>query len=253
MHPILFHIGPFALHSYGVFVAMAFLSAMGLALREAGRVGEDPEKILDLFFYVLVAAIAGSRILYVVVNWPTFEQDPVEIVRIWHGGLVFYGGFIGAFIAAWWYIRSKKLSFLKTADILAPSIAFGQFVGRIGCFCAGCCYGKPSNLPWAVVFTDPESLAPRGIPLHPTQLYSSLNGLLIFALLVGLRRIKSFDGQLFWSYVLLYAVTRSIIEIFRGDPRGMFFGGAISTSQLFGSIMAAVAIVMLIVLKRRKQ
>jgi len=253
MHPILFHIGPFALHSYGVFVAMAFLSAMGLALREAGRVGEDPEKILDLCFYVLVAAIAGSRILYVVVNWPTFEQDPVEIVRIWHGGLVFYGGFIGAFIAAWWYIRSKKLSFLKTADILAPSIAFGQFVGRIGCFCAGCCYGKPSNLPWAVVFTDPESLAPRGIPLHPTQLYSSLNGLLIFALLVGLRRIKSFDGQLFWSYVLLYAVTRSIIEIFRGDPRGMFFGGAISTSQLLGSIMAAVAIVMLIVLKRRKQ
>jgi len=253
MHPILFHIGPFALHSYGVFVAMAFLSAMGLALREAGRVGEDPEKILDLCFYVLVAAIAGSRILYVVVNWPTFEQDPVEIVRIWHGGLVFYGGFIGAFIAAWWYIRSKKLSFLKTADILAPSIAFGQFVGRIGCFCAGCCYGKPSNLPWAVVFTDPESLAPRGIPLHPTQLYSSLNGLLIFALLVGLRRIKSFDGQLFWSYVLLYAVTRSIIEIFRGDPRGMFFGGAISTSQLLGSIMAAVAIVMLIVLKRQKQ
>lgn len=253
MHPILFHIGPFALHSYGVFVAMAFLSAMGLALREARRVGEDPEKILDLCFYVLVAAIAGSRILYVVVNWPTFEQDPVEIVRIWHGGLVFYGGFIGAFIAAWWYIRSKKLSFLKTADILAPSIAFGQFVGRIGCFCAGCCYGKPSNLPWAVVFTDPESLAPRGIPLHPTQLYSSLNGLLIFALLVGLRRIKSFDGQLFWSYVLLYAVTRSIIEIFRGDPRGMFFGGAISTSQLLGSIMAAVAIVMLIVLKRRKQ
>jgi len=253
MHPILFHIGPFALHSYGVFVAMAFLSAMGLALREARRVGEDPEKILDLCFYVLVAAIAGSRILYVVVNWPTFEQDPVEIVRIWHGGLVFYGGFIGAFIAAWWYIRSKKLSFLKTADILAPSIAFGQFVGRIGCFCAGCCYGKPSNLPWAVVFTDPESLAPRGIPLHPTQLYSSLNGLLIFALLVGLRRIKSFDGQLFWSYVLLYAVTRSIIEIFRGDPRGMFFGGAISTSQLLGSIMAAVAIVMLIVLKRQKQ
>ncbi|MCD6139235.1 MAG: prolipoprotein diacylglyceryl transferase [Deltaproteobacteria bacterium] len=253
MHPILFHIGPFALHSYGVFVAMAFLSAMGLALREARRVGEDPEKILDLCFYVLVAAIAGSRILYVVVNWPTFEQDPVEIVRIWHGGLVFYGGFIGAFIAAWWYIRSKKLSFLKTADVLAPSIAFGQFVGRIGCFCAGCCYGKPSNLPWAVVFTDPESLAPRGIPLHPTQLYSSLNGLLIFALLVGLRRIKSFDGQLFWSYVLLYAVTRSIIEIFRGDPRGMFFGGAISTSQLLGSIMAAVAIVMLIVLKRRKQ
>ena len=231
---------------------MAFLSAIALALREARREGEDANKILDLCFYVLVAAIVGSRILYVLVNWSDFRHDPFEIVRIWHGGLVFYGGFIGALIAALWYIRRKGLPLLKTADIMAPSIAFGQFVGRIGCFFSGCCYGKTCDLPWAVIFTHAESLAPKGVPLHPTQLYSALNSLLIFLVLVGLKRIKGFEGQIFWAYVLLYAVTRSILEHFRGDERGMFIEGMLSTSQLIGLIMAVIAIAMMIILKQRK-
>jgi phosphatidylglycerol:prolipoprotein diacylglycerol transferase len=252
MHPVLFRIGPFTLHTYGVFVAMAFLSAIALALREARRVGEDPDKILDLCFYMLVAAIVGSRILYVLVNWSAFSQDPFDIVRIWQGGLVFYGGFIGALITALWFMKRKGLSVLKTADIMAPSIAFGQFVGRIGCFFAGCCYGKTCDLPWAVIFTHPESLAPKGVPLHPVQLYSSLNGLFIFLVLMGIRRIKGFEGQIFWTYVLLYAVTRSILEHFRGDERGMFVGGLLSTSQLIGVIMAVIAITVMIILRRRK-
>jgi phosphatidylglycerol:prolipoprotein diacylglycerol transferase len=231
---------------------MAFLSAIALALREARREGEDANKILDLCFYVLVAAIVGSRILYVLVNWSDFRHDPFEIVRIWHGGLVFYGGFIGALIAVLWYIRRKGLPLLKTADIMAPSIAFGQFVGRIGCFFSGCCYGKTCDLPWAVIFTHAESLAPKGVPLHPTQLYSALNSLLIFLVLVGLKRIKGFEGQIFWAYVLLYAVTRSILEHFRGDERGMFIEGMLSTSQLIGLIMAVIAIAMMIILRRRK-
>lgn len=251
MHPVLFRIGPFAVHTYGVFVAMAFLSAIALALREARREGEDANKILDLCFYVIVAAIVGSRALYVLVNWSTFRHDPFEVVRIWHGGLVFYGGFIGALITALWYIRSKGLSLLKTADIMAPSIAFGQFVGRIGCFFAGCCYGKTCDLPWAVTFTHPDSLAPKGVTLHPTQLYSSLNSLFIFLVLVGLRRIKGFEGQIFWTYVLLYGVTRSILEHFRGDERGMFVEGMLSTSQLIGLVTAVIAIVMLIMLRQR--
>jgi len=251
MHPVLFHIGPFALHTYGVFVAVAFLSAMGLALREARRVGEDPDKLLDLCFYILIAAIVGSRILYVVIDWPTFREDPVEIIRIWRGGLVFYGGFIAALLTALWYIRRKGLSPWKTADILAPPIAFGQFVGRIGCVFAGCCYGQPCDLPWAVIFTDPESLAPRGVSLHPTQVYSSLNGLIIFVLLMGLRRRKRFEGQVFWSYVLLYGITRSIVEFFRGDDRGVLVAGIFSTSQFIGAAMAAVAIAMMISLRLR--
>jgi phosphatidylglycerol:prolipoprotein diacylglycerol transferase len=173
MHPVLFRIGPFALHTYGVFVAIAFLASISLALREARRVGESADHILDLCFYILVAAIVGSRILYVVINWPVFQQDPLEILRIWRGGLVFYGGFIAAVLTAFWYVRKAGLSPWKTTDILAPSLAFGQFIGRIGCFFAGCCYGRPSDLPWAVTFTNPESLAPKGIPLHPTQIYSS--------------------------------------------------------------------------------
>ena len=252
MYPVLFHIGAFAVHTYGVFVAMAVLSAIALALREARREGEDANKILDLCFYILVAAIIGSRILYVLINWSAFRHDPFEIVRIWHGGLVFYGGFIGALIAALWYIRRKGLPLLKTADIIAPSIAFGQFVGRIGCFFSGCCYGKTCDLPWAVIFTQTESLAPKGVPLHPTQLYSSLNSLFIFLVLVGLRRIKGFNGQIFWSYVLLYGVTRSILEHFRGDERGMFVEGMLSTSQLIGLTVAVIAIAMMIILRRRK-
>ena len=251
MYPVLFRIGPFAVHTYGVFVAMAFLSAIALALRDARREGEDANKILDLCFYALVAAIVGSRVLYVLVNWSTFRHDPFEIVRIWHGGLVFYGGFIGALITALWYIRRNGLPLLRTVDIMAPPIAFGQFVGRIGCFFAGCCYGKTCDLPWAVTFTHPESLAPKGVPLHPTQLYSSLNSLFIFLVLVGLRRIKRFEGQIFWVYVLLYGVTRSILEHFRGDERGMFVEGMLSTSQLIGLTVAVIAIAMMIILRRR--
>ena len=250
MHPVLFHVGPFALHTYGVFVAMAFLAAMGLALREARKAGERTDKILDLCFYMLVAAIVGSRILYMVINWPTFQQDPMEILRIWHGGLVFYGGFIAAFLTALWFIRREGLPLWKTADIFAPPIALGQAIGRIGCFFAGCCYGRPCDLPWAVTFTNPESLAPKGMPIHPTQLYSVFNNLLIFLVLVGLRHVKRFDGQIFWTYVLLYGVTRSILECFRGDDRGVVVGGMISISQLIGVVMAAIAIAMMIMRRR---
>ncbi|UCD88150.1 MAG: prolipoprotein diacylglyceryl transferase [Desulfobacterales bacterium] len=251
MYPVLFRIGPFVLHTYGVFVAMAFLSGIALALREARRVGEDANKILDLCFYMLVAAVLGSRILYVLVNWSIFRHDPLEILRIWHGGLVFYGGFIAAVITAGWYIRRHGLPFLKTADIIAPSIAFGQFVGRVGCFFAGCCYGKTCDLPWAVTFTHAESLAPMAVPLHPTQIYSSLNGLFIFLVLVGLKGIKRFQGQVFWTYVLLYGVTRFILEYFRGDERGMFLQSTFSTSQIFGLIIVVIAIAMMIILRRR--
>jgi phosphatidylglycerol:prolipoprotein diacylglycerol transferase len=251
LHPILFRIGPFTLHAYGVFVAMAFLMGIGLALKEARRVGEDPNKVLDLAFYMLIASIIGSRILYVLVNWPMFKDDLLEIFRLWHGGLVFYGGFIGAVLTALWYMRLKGLLLWKTADILAPSIAFGQFVGRIGCFFAGCCYGKVCELPWAVTFTHPESLAPKGVPLHPTQLYGSLIALLIFLTLTALKRIKKFEGTLFWTYVLLYGMARSVLEFFRGDDRGMLIQNMISTSQLIGVIMASLAIVMLIVLRKR--
>ncbi|MDL1979221.1 MAG: prolipoprotein diacylglyceryl transferase [Deltaproteobacteria bacterium] len=245
MHPTLFHIGGFAIHTYGFFVAMGFLLGISLAVREARRVDENPEKIMDTTLYGLIAALVGSRLFYVAINWNEFRYDPLEIIRIWRGGLVFYGGLIAAFFVVLWYIRKNRLSLWKTADILAPSIALGQSIGRIGCFFAGCCYGKACDHWWGVIFTNPESLAPKGVSLHPTQLYSSLNAFLIFVVLFQLRKRKKFEGELFWLYVLLYSISRSVIEVFRGDPRGFMFGGVLSVSQMIGIVMACAALFML--------
>jgi len=251
MHPILFKIGNLTVYTYGFFVASGFMTGIWLARKEARRLGHDPEKIMDLCFYILVAAIAGARLFYVVINYRTFLNDPLEIVRLWNGGLVFYGGFIAALLVSVIYLRMHHLSVWKTADILAPSLALGHSIGRIGCFFAGCCYGSVCDLPWAVTFTHPETLAPMNIPLHPSQLYSSASNLAIFCFLWAYRRRKKFDGQLFWLYVLIYALTRSVIELFRGDFRGTMLFDMFSVSQCIGIIMAVVSILMMTILRKK--
>nr|HID58257.1 prolipoprotein diacylglyceryl transferase [Desulfobacterales bacterium] len=249
MYPILFQIGPFVIHTYGVFVAAGFLLGIDLAIRRARPAGMDTNRILDLSFYLLISTIAGARLLYILINPEIFRKDPMEMFRIWHGGLVFYGGFILTFFTFFFYVRKHRLDLWKTADVFAPSIAIGQAVGRIGCFFAGCCYGKECSLPWAVTFTRFESLAPKGIPLHPTQLYSSLNAFGIFLILVGLHRIQRFPGQIFWTYVLLYTITRFGIEFFRGDFRGIFVFGIFSISQVISILGFVLSIVMLMILR----
>ncbi len=231
---------------------MGFLVGISLARKEAMRLGENPEKVMDLGFYVLVSAIVASRLFYVAVTPELFMDNPLEIFKIWNGGLVFYGGFIGALITAIIYLKKQRMPLWKTADMVAPSLAIGHFLGRIGCFFAGCCYGKACQLPWAITFSHPESLAPTGIPLHPTQLYSSLNNLSIFLFLWFFRKRKQFEGQLFWCYVLIYGITRSAIEMLRGDDRGSFLFGAISISQTVGAGMSLIAVFMLIFLSRKK-
>lgn len=251
MFPVLLRIGPISIFTYGFFIAIGFLTGIYFAVREARRLGEEPEMIMDLCFYLLVAAIIGSRLFYVAVNPKMFLDDPVEIFKIWNGGLVFYGGFIGALITGIIYLKIKNIPVWKTADIMAPSVSLAHFFGRIGCFFAGCCYGKYCDLPWAVTFSNPDSLAPQGLPLHPTQLYSALNNLAIFLLLFFFRKRKKFDGQIFWLYVLLYGITRSFIEIFRADFRGEFFYGIFSVSQVVGGIMFVVSLAMLFILSKR--
>ena len=253
MFPVLFQIGNLKIHTYGVFVALGFLTGIILAFREAKRVGEEPEKILDLAFYLIVAAIIGSRLLYIIIYYDYYLENPLEIIKIWNGGLVFYGGFIPALLVGIWYIRKNHMSIWKVTDILAPSIAIGQAIGRLGCFCAGCCFGKETTLPWAITFTHPETLARQGVPLHPTQLYSSVNALFIFLVLMIAKRYKRFDGFLIWLYVLLYAITRSIIEIFRGDARGLVIKDVLSTSQFIGIIMGVISIFMLFYLGAKKR
>ena len=253
MYPTLLHFGKITIYTYGFFLALGFLAGIFLAKTEAKRVGEDPDKILDLAFYILIAAIVGSRIFFVATNPKLYVSAPLEIFKIWNGGLVFYGGFIAALVTGLAYLHLKQMPVWKTTDILAPSLALGQSLGRMGCFFAGCCYGKACTLPWAITFTHPDTLAPIGKPIHPTQLYSALTNLAIFIFLFAIRRKKKFDGQLFWMYVLLYGITRSIIELFRGDPRGGLVFDILSISQATGIMMGALAVVMLIYLGRRQK
>ena len=253
MHPVLFKIGPVSIHTYGFFIALGFIAGIFIAAKEAERLSFNKEIIMDLAFYILLSAIAGARIFYIFTVPHLFINDPFEIFRIWNGGLVFYGGFITALIAGLIYLKIKKIPLWATVDIIAPSIALGQFFGRLGCFSAGCCYGKPSELPWGVTFTNADSLAPLGVSLHPTQLYSASANFIIFLLLWCFRSHKQFDGQLFWGYVFLYGITRSFIEIFRGDYRGVVFCEMLSVSQVIGGIMVLTAIIMLVYLARMQR
>ena len=251
MHPILFKIGPITIYTYGVLIATAFFLGLALAVRQARMEGEDLQKIMDLGFYILLSAVVGSRLLYIAVEFREYLSNPLRIFKVWEGGLVFYGGFIMAIAVVIIYVKKNEMSLWKVGDILAPSVAIGQGVGRLGCFFAGCCYGRETDVPWAVIFKNPNTLAPMDVHLHPTQLYDSANGFIIFAALLILRKFKKFDGQLFWTYTLLYAVGRFIVEIFRGDERG-FVTASLSTSQFIAIPLFAVSIVMLIKLKRQK-
>jgi phosphatidylglycerol:prolipoprotein diacylglycerol transferase len=245
MVPILIRFGDLTLHTYGVLVASGFLLAVLLAHREARRAGIDPELILDLSFYLLLAALVGSRLFYVLGNWAEFAENPIDIIKFWRGGLVFYGGLIFAFFIGLWYVRKHQLNFPLMADLIAPSIAIGQALGRLGCFSAGCCYGKPATGFCAVTFRDANSLAPLGIPLHPTQLYESAATFGIFLALIAMRRAKRVQGQLLWYYLLFYSTARFIIEFYRGDPRGWAIPNTLSMAQAIGVPVALLALFMI--------
>jgi phosphatidylglycerol:prolipoprotein diacylglycerol transferase len=261
MHPILFEIpkidfgnwvlGPIPIRMYGLMIGVGFLISMYLASRQARKEGLDPDRILDMGVYLLLAAIVGSRILYVLTTLQEFTGHPLDAFAIWKGGLVFYGGLLAAVPVGIWYVRRHKLPVWKTADIMAPYIALGHGFGRLGCFFAGCCFGAPCSGPFCITFSDPHSLAPLGVPLVPTQQLESGGEFLIFGLLLLVRRSKKYDGQVFWFYPLFYAILRFIIEFYRGDAvRGLYFGGIISTSQIIAIGMVALSIVMLWKLRR---
>ncbi len=247
------------LHTYGLLIAGAFLVGIWLAQREGRRRGQDPEDIADLSFWILAAALVGSRVYFILVNagdyfgpekWlvaspiPWIPRIP-RILAVWEGGLVFYGGFIGAALTAWWYLRRNDMELLPYADTLIPSVAFGHFMGRLGCFAAGCCWGGVvhGHLPWGARF-PPQSLAYQTLagrtdraayiapdtlttlPLHPVQLYESFGELAIFlALVLVVRPRKRFHGQVLAAWLLLYAILRTVSELFRGDvERGVVAG-----------------------------
>jgi phosphatidylglycerol:prolipoprotein diacylglycerol transferase len=199
----------------------------------------------------MVSALLGARLFYIIVEYKYFSAAPLEIFKFWKGGLVFYGGLIVAVLVSLWYLKRHQMPVWRVADVLAPSIALGQGIGRWGCFFAGCCYGVKTDVSWAVTFADPRSLAPQGIPLHPTQIYLSLNALFIFAFLLWLTKRKKFDGQIFWAYGILYSIGRFVIEYFRGDDRGFAVEQFLSTSQFVGIFVLGISVFMFYCLHRK--
>ncbi len=243
-HPIL--------HTYGFLLAAGFLIALRLAATRAKKIGVETRMTMDLGLYILVAALVGAKLLLLIVDWDHYQHDPWSLLR---SGGIFYGGLVAAILAALWYLGKHRLAPWRMGDILAPSIALGHGIGRLGCFAAGCCYGKPTTSALGVTFTNDYAHqvvgVPLGIALHPTQLYEAGGEFAIFAYLMWLSTRKRFDGQIFWTYVALYSVARFIIEFFRGDlGRGTVLSGALSTSQFIALIMFGVAILAMIFLRK---
>jgi phosphatidylglycerol---prolipoprotein diacylglyceryl transferase len=236
VHPIAFQLGSYTVHWYGIMMAVAFLAGLWTASRRGLRDGFSPETILDIGPWAIVGVILGARVVYVATYWNTLMADPLfpkapwtEVFMVQRGGLVFYGGLIGGALATVIFARVKKVPLWKLADVLAPSIALGYVFGRIGCLLNGCCYGQVCSLPWAIHFPNQsyawEHQFALGLvgphdpsaPVHPTQIYDSLLNLVLYLGLAWLYRRKKFNGQVFATYLLCYAVTRSIVEMFRGD------------------------------------
>jgi phosphatidylglycerol---prolipoprotein diacylglyceryl transferase len=259
MYPEIFRIGNFPINTYGVLLALAFLSALLIASRLAARDGLPRERVYDLGLWMLLAAIVGSKVLMLFTE-PEYREDPSRLISLdfLRSGGVFYGGLIAAVVAGYFLIRRYKLPWWKTADAFAPGIALGNAIGRQGCFAAGCCWGKPTTMPWGVEFTEAGhevTGVPLGVHLHPTQLYESFGALLIFFFLLWLHRRKRFSGQVILFYGVLYAVMRFTIEFFRDDPRGDIAGlttlTGLSTSQMLSLIIGITGLIFLILRWRR--
>ena len=256
MYPRLLELGPMTVYTYGVLLAAAYLLGLALATRRAKARQLDSTRVLDLGIYIIISALVGAKLLLLVTDFQTFKADPHELLTLARSGGVFYGGLILAVAVALYYIQRVGLPLWTTCDVFAPGIALGHVVGRFGCFFAGCCYGKPTMLPWGITFKDPFAAANVGTPLnqalHPTQLYEAGAEFLILMLLLGTeRKGRPFAGRTFWLYMLLYAVSRFVIEFFRGDERGSV--GPFSTSQFISLILAPLAIVMLVYLAWRSE
>ena len=302
MHPVLTTIFGQPVHLYAVMIAVGFVVGVWLAVRYGERVGLDRDMMLDLCWWLLVAGLIGSRLAFIIVSWEQYwypcvdvahyntlfpddvltEPDCTRLLRFWNGGLVFYGGVIGSILTMVWFLRREGIRFLPVADAIIPSLALGQFFGRLGCIAAGCCWGKPTDLPWAIQFprrtmvfgqhVDAALLAAAAdasLPIHPTQLYDSACGLLLFAVLLWLRQRKRYHGQVFVWWMLIYPVLRSTVELFRGDKeRGYLFEVVspplndllglpadsitfLSTSQFISLCVVATAVVLLYRQRRR--
>lgn len=218
MRPVLIQIGELAIPSYGIMLVISFLVALLFVKRAALKHNISPATIENLAFYLMLGVIIGGRIFYIIFHWAQYEDNILDVLAIWKGGMMFFGGFIGAILASILYIRKEKIPFLTIADLVAPAIALGHFFTRIGCFLNGCCFGSPSTLPWAVKFPKEcvAGCSPVGdYPLHPTQIYSSLFGLALFFFLQNRLSRPHRMGEIFSLYLVFYGIFRFGIDFVR--------------------------------------
>ncbi len=239
MFPRLFHIGNFSLPTYGLLVSLGVLTGLWISVRNSEKQGIDPEHAWNFGILVVLSGIVGAKVLYLINDWGYYTTHPGEIFSFatLQAGGVFSGGLIGAIVAAAWYLRKNRMPALRTCDAFAPGLALGHAIGRLGCFAAGCCYGKPTAHFWGVTFKNPLAAqwvgTPLGVPLEPTQLFESAVELANFFILMWLIKRKKFDGQVFGAYLFLYGVARYFLEFIRDDPgRGSVFGGIMTGTQL---------------------
>lgn len=244
MFPQLFHSGRFFLPTYGVLVSIGVLVGLWISVRNSQRQGIDPEKAWNLGILVVLCGILGAKILYILVDLSYYRAHPGEIFSFstMQAGGVFSGGLLAALLAAAWYIRRNHLPALATCDAFAPGLALGHAIGRVGCFAAGCCWGKPTDHFWGITFKNPVANylvgTPLGVPLEPTQLFESAVELANFFLLMWLFRRKKFDGQVIGAYLFLYGIARYFLEFLRDDPgRGEVFGGMMTGTQLIAILL----------------
>ncbi|NIT36564.1 MAG: prolipoprotein diacylglyceryl transferase [candidate division Zixibacteria bacterium] len=237
MHPVIWRItDTIAIKSYGVALAVAFILGILITARNARKVGLKFSDFIDMGFWVVIAAIVGARVFFILFNLPAYIQDPLAVLKIWRGGVIFYGGLFAAAVTAIVFMKRRGIPVWLGADLVAPQVALGYAITRVGCFLNGCCYGKLTSLPWGV---GPPGL---GIRFHPVQLYASAANLVIFVILVVAWRHRRFDGQIFWGYLVLYSIYRFAIEFFRGDHGPLALGLTVPQFMsivLFGCALAA--------------
>ncbi len=253
MQPIAFKLGSWPVHWYGVLIAAGFIIGLWTAGRRGLLAGLRPEQVGDAGPWLIIGGLVGGRFLHVATYWQeSFAGHPwTEIFMVQKGGLVFYGGFIGAVLAGVLYCRLRKIALWKLADVLAPSIALGYVFGRLGCVMTGCCYGRACDLPWAIKYPQGHEVA--GVPVHPSQVYDSLLNLGLYAGLAWLYRRRKFDGQVFAFYLIGYAFSRTFVEMFRGDyTAAHVHAGLFTPAQLISAGIFATGVVLAVVLRRQR-
>jgi phosphatidylglycerol---prolipoprotein diacylglyceryl transferase len=250
MFPKILDMGPVTIHTYGLLLAVAFICGIWTVSRNARKNGIESDSVWNLGLLIIFSALVGAKVLLFLSDYRFYSENPREIFSLasFRSSGVYYGGLILAIASAAWYLKKKKLPFWTMADISVPGIALGQAISRLGCLASGCCYGKPTRMPWGIVFTSRYAYdnvgVPLNIPLHPTQVYEAFGSLLLFFFLMGRLSKKHFEGQLLLEYAAFYALIRFICEFFRDDDRGFVFYGLLSTSQLIAvlAIIGAAAI-----------